>query len=183
MTSASGRDALRADATRERLARCLAAQVRRSTTLVELELGADLGPAAMEILGKAIAGNVSLRRLSFADSNLGDASFASLTHGLRENDAVREINLSGCALTDASGTAVGSILPRARQSPRDGLVGEYPSVLSRVSRGEGPRRETTRRGRFDQARPLVQPTRRRRRPRDLRKPAPGRSPRDARHEE
>ena len=62
----------RADKTRERLARCLAAQVRRSTTLVELELGADLGPAAMEILGKAIAGNVSLRRLSFADSNLGD---------------------------------------------------------------------------------------------------------------
>ena len=117
MTPASGRDALRADKTRERLARCLAAQVRRSTTLVELELGADLGPAAMEILGKAIAGNVSLRRLSFADSNLGDTSFASLTHGLRENDAVREINLSGCALTDASGTAVGSIL-RAHASRR-----------------------------------------------------------------
>ena len=117
MTSASGRDALRADKTRERLARCLAAQVRRSTTLVELELGADLGPAAMEILGKAIAGNVSLRRLSFADSNLGDTSFASLTHGLRENNAVREINLSGCALTDASGTAVGSIL-RAHASRR-----------------------------------------------------------------
>lgn len=117
MTVASGREALRADKTRERLGRCLAAQVRRSTTLVELEVGADLGPAAMEHLGKAIAGNVSLRRLSFADSNLGDASFASLMNGLRDNDAVRDIDLSGCALTDASGTAIGSIL-RAHASRR-----------------------------------------------------------------
>ena len=105
-----------ADKTRERLARCLAAQVRRSTTLVELELGADLGPAAMEILGKAIAGNVSLRRLSFADSNLGDTSFASLTHaGASATTASRYTR--GCALTDASGTAVGSIL-RAHASRR-----------------------------------------------------------------
>ena len=45
MTPASGRDgAFRADKTRERLARCLAAQVRRSTTARRARVGRGLGP-------------------------------------------------------------------------------------------------------------------------------------------
>ena len=61
--------------------------------------------------------NQSLVRLSFADSNMGDASFGKLVNGLRNNTNIREINLSGCGLTDASGTAIGSIL-RAHASRR-----------------------------------------------------------------
>jgi hypothetical protein len=48
---------------------------------------------------------------------MGDASFGKLVNGLRNNTNIREINMSGCGLTDASGTAIGSIL-RAHASRR-----------------------------------------------------------------
>ena len=95
----------------------VAAQVKSSKTLLELEIGADLGPAGMEPIGKAIAANTSLLRLSFADSAMGDSSFAHVVDGLRANVNVKELDLSGCALTDASGEAIGSIM-RAHASRR-----------------------------------------------------------------
>lgn len=92
-------------------------QLKHTRTLMELEIGSNLGPMAMDAIGKALGSNVSLVRLSFADSNMGDASFGKLVNGLRNNTNIREINLSGCGLTDASGHAIGSIL-RAHASRR-----------------------------------------------------------------
>lgn len=101
----------------KKLGLAVAAQVKSSKTLLELEIGADLGPAGMEPIGKAIAANTSLLRLSFADSAMGDSSFAHVVDGLRANVNVKELDLSGCALTDASGEAIGSIM-RAHASRR-----------------------------------------------------------------
>ena len=101
----------------KKLGLAVAAQVKSSKTLLELEIGADLGPAGMEPIGKAIAANTSLLRLSFADSAMGDSSFAGIVDGLRANVNVKELDLSGCALTDASGEAIGSIM-RAHASRR-----------------------------------------------------------------
>ena len=100
-----------------KLGACVGAQLKLSRTLMELEIGSNLGPGACEYIGKALAVNQSLVRLSFADSNMGDLSFGKLVNGLRNNTNIREINLSGCGLTDASGTAIGSIL-RAHASRR-----------------------------------------------------------------
>jgi len=100
-----------------RLGHSVGSQLRLTRTLMELEIGTNLGPAACESIGKALAVNQCLIRLSFADSNMGDASFGKLVNGLRNNTYIREINLSGCGLTDASGTAIGSIL-RAHASRR-----------------------------------------------------------------
>ena len=110
----------------KKLGLAIAAQVKTSKTLLELEIGADLGPAGMEPIGKAIAANQSLLRLSFADSAMGDASFACVVDGLRANVNVKELDLSGCHLTDASGEAIGSIM-RAHASRR--AVSDWESNL------------------------------------------------------
>ena len=86
----------------------LADHVARSKTLLELEVGVDLGAGAMGRLGAAIARSQSLRRVSFRDSEMGDASFSALVDGVRRNDKLRDVDLSGCALTDASDAAVAS---------------------------------------------------------------------------
>ena len=110
----------------KKLGMAIAAQVKTSKTLLELEIGADLGPAGMEPIGKAIAANQSLLRLSFADSAMGDSSFACVVDGLRANVNVKELDLSGCHLTDASGEAIGSIM-RAHASRR--AVSDWESNL------------------------------------------------------
>jgi hypothetical protein len=110
----------------KKLGLAIAAQVKTSKTLLELEIGADLGPAGMEPIGKAIAANQSLLRLSFADSAMGDSSFACVVDGLRANVNVKELDLSGCHLTDASGEAIGSIM-RAHASRR--AVSDWESNL------------------------------------------------------
>jgi len=95
----------------------LADHVARSKTLLELEVGVDLGAGAMGRLGAAIARSQSLRRVSFRDSEMGDASFSALVDGVRRNDKLRDVDLSGCALTDASDAAVASVV-RARAGRR-----------------------------------------------------------------
>jgi len=95
----------------------LADHVARSKTLLELEVGVDLGAGAMGRLGAAIARSQSLRRVSFRDSEMGDASFSALVDGVRRNDKLRSVDLSGCALTDASDAAVASVV-RARAGRR-----------------------------------------------------------------
>ena len=95
----------------------LADHVARSKTLLELEVGVDLGAGAMGRLGVAIARSQSLRRVSFRDSEMGDASFSALVDGVRRNDKLRDVDLSGCALTDASDAAVASVV-RARAGRR-----------------------------------------------------------------
>ena len=95
----------------------LADHVARSKTLLELEVGVDLGAGAMGRLGAAIARSQSLRRVSFRDSEMGDASFSALVDGVRRNDNLRDVDLSGCALTDASDAAVASVV-RARAGRR-----------------------------------------------------------------
>ena len=108
----------------KKLGLAVAVQVKSSKTLLELEIGADLGPAGMEPIGKAIAANTSLLRLSFADSAMGDSSFAHVVDGLRANVNVKELDLSGCALTDASGEAIGSTCAR-----RQGAVSDWEANL------------------------------------------------------
>ena len=88
----------------------VAEHVARSKTLLEIELGVDFGPTVMGKLGKSIAQAQSLRRVSFADSEMGDASFAVLIDGIRRNDLLREIDFSGCSLTDVSDAAVASVV-------------------------------------------------------------------------
>lgn len=88
----------------------VADHVARSKTLLELEVGVDLGVGAMGKLGAAIARSQSLRRVSFRDSEMGDASFSALVDGVRRNDRIRDVDLSGCALTDASDAAVASVV-------------------------------------------------------------------------
>ena len=95
----------------------VAEHVARSKTLLELEVGVDLGVGAMAKLGHAIAHSQSLRRVSFKDSEMGDASFSALVDGVRRNHRLRDVDLSGCALTDASDAAVASVV-RARAGRR-----------------------------------------------------------------
>ena len=127
-----------------KLGQAVAAQLKQTRTLMELEVGSNLGAAASEAMAKGVAANESLVRLSFADSNMGDASFAKLIDGLRLNNKIRELDLSWCGLTDASGTAIGSIL-RAHASRRATMTWEsnlrcYPgSAAARdlANRGDG----------------------------------------------
>jgi len=95
----------------------VAEHVARSKTLLELEVGVDLGVGAMAKLGNAIARSQSLRVVSFKDSEMGDASFSALVDGVRRNANVRDVDLSGCCLTDASDAAVASVV-RARAGRR-----------------------------------------------------------------
>ena len=95
----------------------VAEHVARSKTLLELEVGVDLGVGAMAKLGNAIARSQSLRVVSFKDSEMGDASFSALVDGVRRNANVRDVDLSGCRLTDASDAAVASVV-RARAGRR-----------------------------------------------------------------
>ena len=60
-------------------------------------------------------------RLSFSDANLGDACFGKLVGGLRNCATLRELNIEGCSLTDASGAPIGSIL-RAHASRRAAIT-------------------------------------------------------------
>ena len=95
----------------------VAEHVARSKTLLELEVGVDLGVGAMAKLGNAIARSQSLRVVSFKDSEMGDASFSALVDGVRRNANLRDVDLSGCCLTDASDAAVASVV-RARAGRR-----------------------------------------------------------------
>jgi uncharacterized protein YjbI with pentapeptide repeats len=95
----------------------VAEHVARSKTLLELEVGVDLGVGAMATLGNAIARSQSLRVVSFKDSEMGDASFSALVDGVRRNANLRDVDLSGCCLTDASDAAVASVV-RARAGRR-----------------------------------------------------------------
>lgn len=95
----------------------VAEHVARSKTLLELEVGVDLGVGAMATLGNAIARSQSLRVVSFKDSEMGDASFSKLVDGVRRNANLRDVDLSGCCLTDASDAAVASVV-RARAGRR-----------------------------------------------------------------
>ncbi len=99
----------------ESLGLALAAHVRASDTVAEVEINADLGAAAFEHVGRALASSSSVRKVSFRGSKMGDRAFAGLVVGLRECASVAEVNLAECALTDASGPAVASIL-RAQAS-------------------------------------------------------------------
>lgn len=112
----------------------VAEHVSRSKSLLEIEIGVDFGPAVMGKLGHAIASSESLRRVSFRDSEMGDASFSSLVDGIRKNDALREIDLSGCALTDTSDAAVASVV-RARAGRR--AVEAWETNLRRYSPSPG----------------------------------------------
>ena len=123
----------------------LADHVARSKTLLELEVGVDLGAGAMGRLGVAIARSQSLRRVSFRDSEMGDASFSALVDGVRRNDKLRDVDLSGCALTDASDAAVASVV-RARAGRR--AVEAWEQNLRRYDGderddGEDTREDTT----------------------------------------
>ena len=98
----------------ESLGLALAAHVRASDTVAEVEINADLGADAFEHVGRALASSSSVRKVSFRGSKMGDRAFAGLVVGLRECASVAEVNLAECALTDASGPAIASI-PRGRR--------------------------------------------------------------------
>ncbi|KAG0630928.1 hypothetical protein M758_1G214500 [Ceratodon purpureus] len=68
----------------------------------DVEIGLSLWNRDLEVLSEAFGFSKTLRRLSFANSGLGDVRLEILAGGLRDCMPLQTLDLSGCALTDAS---------------------------------------------------------------------------------
>jgi hypothetical protein len=93
-----------------RLAAAIATHLRGSDSLVEFELGFALPPKDMAIVGAAMSRCTTLRAVSFAGARLGDALLLRLLDGLQASPKLEALCLAGCALGDASGTALACVL-------------------------------------------------------------------------
>jgi hypothetical protein len=93
-----------------RLASALAAHLRGSDSLEELELGFCLPSRELAVIGAALPRCASLRRLSLAGAPLGDAGLRRLLDGLQGCPWLETLRVAGCGLSDASGQALATLI-------------------------------------------------------------------------
>ncbi|CAM6097989.1 unnamed protein product [Calypogeia fissa] len=94
----------------ERFSRALARAVGAGGWVQELELGFLISRQDVKGLSEALSCSSTLQHLSLANSALGDERLQLLARSLCECLPLQVLDLSGCALTDASVTSVTSII-------------------------------------------------------------------------
>ncbi|KAJ3331098.1 Centrosomal protein of 78 kDa [Blyttiomyces sp. JEL0837] len=85
--------------------------LQRSNAITCLELaGFNLSPKALDLLGKGLAGNTSIKELSLARSHIGDDGLYAITSGIKAAKSLTYVNLSACRLTSRGAFILSELL-------------------------------------------------------------------------
>ncbi|KAL2641431.1 hypothetical protein R1flu_009018 [Riccia fluitans] len=101
--------------------------------LKHLELGFKPWRRDLRVLSHAIGCSTTLKKLSMANSRIGDSGLQILAQGLSSCPPLQILDLSGCALSDESHASVGSIL---KASVGLNAQAEWQSSLRRSQSGK-----------------------------------------------
>ena len=100
---------MQAERLRRRMPKLLRACLKQAP-LKELELGFTCAGENAKALAKGLLGNRTIRKLSFAGSNIGDTNFLTVYQVLKTMYALEELAVPYCKLTDASGKAIAGLI-------------------------------------------------------------------------